>query len=54
VDYDDSVNLDIKYLFFINMPSIEFSKIIKNSKKFSETIDIMVVGNEIIFRYKTL
>uniref|UniRef100_A0A6C0H5Q5 Proliferating cell nuclear antigen PCNA N-terminal domain-containing protein n=1 Tax=viral metagenome TaxID=1070528 RepID=A0A6C0H5Q5_9ZZZZ len=51
---DNTFNVpDIKYPYFINMSSNDFCKIIKNSKSFSDVIDILIVGNEIRFKLKS-
>jgi proliferating cell nuclear antigen PCNA len=50
VDVEEIMYSDFNYPFFISMPSDEFSKIIKHFKKFSsKIIDVLLVGNEIIF-----
>jgi len=52
-EYEELEYPDINYSCFVNMSSVEFNKIIKNSKSFSDIIDILLVGNEIRFKIKS-
>jgi proliferating cell nuclear antigen len=49
-DQDEMVYPDVKFSSIINLPSVDFQKIIRDMSCISEKLEIKSVGNELIFK----